>query len=96
MTQSAIIPNSDPPILLGGDDRSNSTVSTVVAFDPNTNSWNKVASLSSPRAHCTVANLPGHCAILVVGGCTETRNLNKTNSTGLKTTELYYVSSKHL
>ena len=93
--KAAVVPNSDPPVLLGGDDRSNTAVSTVIAFDPKTDSWNEVASLSSPRAHCTVANLPGNCAILVVGGCTETRNLNETNSTSLKTTELYYVSNKH-
>ena len=89
--KAAVIPNSDPPVLLGGDDRNNTAVSTVVAFDPKTDSWNEVASLSSPRAHCSVAILPRNRAIVVVGGCTETRNLNETNSSSLKTTEIYYV-----
>jgi len=92
--KTAVVSNSYPPVILGGDDRQNKTVSAVVAYDHKTESWSEVAILSSPRAHCAVAKLPGKRGILVIGGCTETRNLSQCNSSCLKTTEIYYVSNK--
>ena len=88
--KTATISYSDPPVILGGDDRQNKTVSAVVAFDYKTNSWSEVAMLSSPRAHCAVAKLPGERGILVIGGCSETKTLSQCNSSCLNTTEIYY------
>ena len=90
--RTAVIGYSNPPVILGGGDRQNNTVSAVVAFDPKTESWNDVAALSSPRAHCAVAKLPGERGILVIGGCTETKTPGKCNSSCLRTVEMYYVS----
>ena len=86
----SVIPQSYPLVALGGDDRQNKTVSAVLAFDHDTKSWNEVASLTSPRAHCAVASI-GDKAILVIGGCTETKNLKSCNSSSLKTVEMYYL-----
>ena len=63
---TATIPNSCPPVIIGGRDRQN--VSTVdVAMLKQ--SWSKVASLSSPRLG--VAVVPINCdSILVIGGTT--------------------------
>ena len=91
--KTAVVSYSDPPVILGGDDRQNKTVSAVVAFDPKTESWSEVAALSSPRAHCTVVKLPGERGILAIGGCTETKSLSLCNSSCLKTAEIYYVSN---
>ena len=82
--------HSDPPVILGGHDRQNQTVSAVVVFDPKTESWNEVATLSSPRAYCAVAKLPEERGIIVIGGCSETKHLGKSNSSCLSTTEIYY------
>jgi len=86
----SVVPNSDPLIVLGGDDWKNKTTSAIVIFDPKTESWSEVASLSSPRAHCGVATV-GERGILVIGGCTETRSLKASNSSCLQTTDLYYI-----
>ena len=91
--KTAVISYSDPPVILGGDDRQNKTVSAVVAFDPKTESWNEVATLSRPRAHCAVASLPGQRGILVIGGCSESASLRQCNSSCLSTTEIYFISS---
>ena len=91
--KTTVISYTDPPVILGGDDRQNKTVSAVAAFDPKTESWSEVATLSSPRAHCAVAKLPGERGILVIGGCSETKNLSYCNSSCLKTAEVYYISN---
>ena len=91
--KAAVISYSDPLVILGGDDRQNKTVSVVSAFDHKTNSWSEVATLSSPRAHCAIAKLPGERGILVIGGCSETNSLSRCNSSCLKTVEIYYVSN---
>ena len=91
--KTTVVSNSNPPVILGGDDRQNKTVSAVVAFDPKTESWSEVAALSSPRAHCAVAMLPKERGILVIGGCTETDDLGLCNSSCLNTTEIYYISN---
>ena len=90
--KAAIVSDLDLPVILGGDDRQNKTVSAVVAYDLKTESWSEVAALSSPRALCAVAKLPGERGILVIGGCSETRNLSQCNSSCLNTTEIYYVT----
>ena len=91
--KTAIITNSDPPVILGGDDRQNKTVTAVVAFDLKTDSWSEVAMLSRPRAHSAVAKLPKERGIIVIGGCSETKNLSQCNSSCLNTTEIYYCSN---
>ena len=91
--KTANICYSDPPVILGGDDRQNKTVSAVVAYDPKTESWNEVATLSSPRANCNVVQLPGKRGMLVIGGCSETKSLSHCNSSCLTTTEIYYCNN---
>ena len=86
----SVVPNSDPLVVLGGDDWRNRPTAAVIVFDPKTESWNEVASLSSPRAYSTVARV-GECGLLIIGGCTETKSDRASNSTCLKTIELYYI-----
>ena len=91
--KTAVVRYLDLPVIFGGDDRQNKTVSAVVAFDPKTESWSEVAALSSPRALCAAVKLPGERGILVIGGCTDTKNLSQCNSSCLNTTEIYYVAN---
>ena len=84
------VPNSDPLIVLGGDNWHNKLTSAVAVFDPKTESWNEVASLSSPRAYFAVAPV-GECGMLIIGGSTETKNLSTCSSSCLPTTELYFI-----
>ena len=91
--KTANICYSDPPVILGGDDRQNKTVSAVVAYDPKTESWSEVATLTSPRANCTVVKLPGERGMLVIGGCSETKSISHCNSSCLSSTEIYYCNN---
>ena len=86
----SLVPNSDPLMVLGGDNWRNKPTSAVIVFDYKTESWNEVASLSSPRAYCAVATV-GQCGLLVIGGCSETKSEKASNSTCLQTVELYYI-----
>ena len=61
---TAIIPNSCPPVIIGGRDLKCVPTADVAMLKP---SWSKVASLSSPRT--AVAVVPINCdSILVIGG----------------------------
>ena len=88
----SVVPQTNPLIVLGGDTRQNMVVSAVIAYNSVTDSWDEVASLSSPRAYCTVAPI-GDQAILVIGGCTETDDLNAANSSCQKTVEMYCIKT---
>ena len=90
----AVVAYSDPPVIVGGEDKQNNTVSAVVAFDPKTDSWSEVATLSSPRAHSTVVKLPGERGMLVIGGCSKIKHLSQCSSSCSQATEIYYISSK--
>ena len=61
---TAIIPNSSPPVIIGGDDLQCVPTAVVAMLKQ---SWSKVASLPSPRR--SVAVVPIGCqSILVIGG----------------------------
>ena len=62
---TAIIPNTSPPVIIGG---SGPTADIRVLDVPN-NSWKKIASLTSPRTFTAVVPI-NHDSILVIGGCT--------------------------
>jgi len=90
--KTTIVPQTNPLIALGGDTQQNKVVSAVIAYNCVTDSWDEVASLSSPRAYCAVAPI-GDQAILVIGGCTETENLDAANSSCHKIVEMYYIKA---
>ena len=63
---TAIVPNSYPPVIIGGDDLQGVSTADIAMLKQ---SWSKVASLSSPRT--AVAVVPIDCdSILVIGGTT--------------------------
>ena len=72
---TAIVPNSYPPVIIGGKDLQDVPTADVAMLKQ---SWSKVASLSSPRT--AVAVVPINCdSILVIGGNTGGNSL-KANS----------------
>ena len=68
---TAIIPNTSPPVIIGGSDIHGHGVTTadIRVLDVPNNSWKKIASLTSPRACTTVVPI-NHDSILVIGGYT--------------------------
>ena len=63
---TAIIPNSSPPVIIGGNDLQNVPTADVAVLKQ---SWSKMASLSSPRRAVAVVPIDCH-SILVIGGTT--------------------------
>ena len=43
------VPYSNPPVIIGGNDKTYSTTSDVSLYDASKDSWIKVGSLTSPR-----------------------------------------------
>ena len=90
-TFSAFIPNSVPPMVVGGTDESGTIpTSDIMMYDDASNSWRKIASLSSARSEVAVAIINNN-AIIVFGGCTRGGNSLISKVTSLSTVELGQV-----
>ena len=70
---SAVIPNSCPPVIIGGDDKQDVPTVDIRVLDVPNNSWRKIASLPTPRASTAVVPI-NHHSILVIGGFTSGRD----------------------
>ena len=72
---TAIIPNTSPPVIVGGKIKGVTTTDIRVLDVPN-NSWKKIASLTSPRA-CTAVVSINLDSILIIGGYTGGRGVKE-------------------
>ena len=71
---TTIIPNSCPPVIIGGKDIQGVTTVDIRVLDVPNNSWKKIASLTTARANTAV--VPINCdSILVIGGSTGGRGV---------------------
>ena len=64
---TATIPYSNPPVIIGGYSQGGVPTSDVCLYDICKKSWRKVDSLTSARSHIGVALLNNH-TIIVIGG----------------------------
>ena len=64
---TALLPQSYPPVIIGGCDIQYVPTSDVTIHNLTKNTWNKVASLSTPRQCVTVVPI-NHDSILIIGG----------------------------
>ena len=71
---TTIIPNTSPPVIIGGKDIQDVTTADIRVLDVPNNSWKKIVSLTSPRSSTAVVpiNLD---SILVIGGFTGGRGI---------------------
>ena len=67
---TTVIPNSLPPVIIGGHDKQYVPTVDITVLDVPSNSWEKLASLRTPRV-CTAVVPIDHDSILVIGGCTD-------------------------
>ena len=65
----AVIPNSCPPVIIGGVDIRYVPTVDIRVLDVPSNSWKKIASLTTPRVSTAVVPI-NHDSILVIGGYT--------------------------
>ena len=66
---TAIIPNSCPPVVIGGHDKHCVPTIDITVLDIPNNSWRKIASLTTPRSATAIVPI-NHDSILVIGGFT--------------------------
>ena len=64
---TAVIPNSCPPVIIGGNDIQDVPTVDIRVLDVPSNSWKKIASLPTPRISTAVVPI-NHDSILVIGG----------------------------
>jgi len=86
-----LVPNSSPPVVIGGHWWSQGTTgnkldatANIEMYDDSTKTWNKIDSLSFARTTTAVAAI-GNNAIVVIGGCTDANNFA---SSAITTVEL--------
>ena len=64
---TVLLPQSYPPVIIGGHDIQGVPTSDLAILDLTKNTWNKVASLSTPRSCVAVVPI-NHDSILIIGG----------------------------
>jgi len=85
---TAIVPNTSPPVIIGGHDKYGKAVNNIILYDDSSNSWSTVSSLLTNRVAATVATI-GNNAIIVAGGLTDRSSRETANATTLTEVELY-------
>ena len=66
---TAIVPNSCPPVIVGGYDKQYVPAADIRVLDVPNNSWKKITSLTTARANAAIVSI-NHDSILIIGGFT--------------------------
>ena len=78
--KTALVPNTSPPVIIGGSNQG-ITVNDITIYDDTNNKWNKISSLPINCAWTTVAVI--NQSIIVMGGCSNTKTIETANATAL-------------
>ena len=78
---TAIVPNTSPPVIIGGDDNQLKAVNNISLYDDSSDSWRTVSSLPISCAGATVATI--NDVIIVAGGYTDNSTTENANATTL-------------
>ena len=91
---TALLPHSYPPVIIGGSDIQDDPTSDVAILDITKNKWNRLASLSTPRKHIAVVPI-SHESILVIGGCTGGKDIAGAKAHCINSVEKGTISVSH-
>ena len=92
---TALVPSSSPPVVVGGEDRTGTILTADIKMYDNSNkSWKKIGSLSSARSCVAVAAVYNN-AIVVIGGYTKGDSLGNRKSSSLTVVELGQAELLH-
>ena len=78
---TTIVPNTTPPVIIGGRDQQGKTVNNISLYDDSSNSWRTVSSLPISCAKATVATINN--IMIVAGGYTDASTRETANATTL-------------
>ena len=79
--KTALVPNTSPPVIIGGSNKQVNTVNDITIYDDTNNKWNKISSLPINCAWTTAAVI--NQSIIVMGGCSDTKTNETANATVL-------------
>ena len=79
--KTALVPNTSPPVIIGGSDEQGTTVNDITIYDDTSDKWNKISSIPINCALTTVAVI--NQSIIVMGGCSDTKTDETCNATAL-------------
>ena len=80
--RTALVPNTSPPVIIGGCVAHNiNTVNDITIYDDTNNKWNKISSLPINCALTTVAVI--NQSIIVMGGCSDAKTDETCDATAL-------------
>ena len=83
---TAVIPNSCPPVIIGGDDKQDVPTVDIRVLDIPNSSWKKIASL--PTARVSPAVVPvSRDSVLVIGGYTAGRGVEEAKAHSISLVE---------
>ena len=78
---TTIVPNTTPPVIIGGVDQQRKAVNNISLYDDSSNSWRTVSSLPISCAGATVATINN--IMIVAGGYTDDSTTETVNATTL-------------
>ena len=84
---ASLVPNSSPPMIIGGEDTTSATTANIKIYNDSSKSWKGIKSLTSPRSYAAVAAISSD-SVIVIGGCTLGGSGGNWNSSSLKLVEL--------
>ena len=79
--KTAIVPNTSPPVIIGGQDNQDKAVNNISLYDDSSDSWRTVSSLPISCIDATVATI--NHVIIVAGGCTDNSTMETVTATSL-------------
>ena len=78
---TALVPNTSPPVIIGGEDEQDNTVNDITIYDDTNNRWKKIASLPINCGYTTVAVI--NDCIIVMGGASDVKTIETAQATAL-------------
>ena len=85
---TATLPNSNPPVLIGGGSRDGDILaSDIILYDTSRNLWRKIDSLTSARQFVGVALLTNN-TIIIIGGTKGGKGVEANKASSLTTVEI--------
>ena len=78
---TAIVPNTSPPVIIGGRNNRGKAVNNISLYDDSSDTWRTVSTLPISCAGATVATI--NDTIIVAGGYTDGSTMESINATTL-------------
>ena len=91
---TALLPHSDPPVIIGGHDTQFIPTCDVAILNITKKTWHRVASLSTPRSYVAVVPISTK-SVLVIGGTNGGEGIEANKASSVTTVEKGTVTLSH-